>query len=118
MGLRSGDQSKKYAAQALKTINNNLIAIDFQQLTFTSDAVGLTVPEGATYAEIRLESTATTIAARYLLLGNNKLPISLTTGIPLSNLDLFDVSGSENLLNFRIIQEVSGTHKLNIQYYR
>lgn len=96
----------------------DLIALGYQQLTVTgASAQSLTVPTGATYCEIRVESATTTgIIMYYLLLGTTTLPTT-STGMPLAYLDLFDITGGDNIVNFRVIA-VSGSHKLNIQYYK
>jgi len=112
-----GNQSKSYLDQLLRQARYNVIAIGYQQLTVAGTAVALTVPDGATYAMIEVESDLTTPAIRYLELGNTTLPTA-STGIRRSNLDGMDITGRPNLENFRAIQIGAGTHKLNIQYYK
>lgn len=111
------DQSKQYINELVKLTKKNLIAIGYQQLTVAGTAVGLTVPAEANYAIVEVESSITTPAIRYLELGNKTLPTS-STGIRRSELDAIDVSGYQNLINFRAIQISAGTHVLNIQYYK
>lgn len=98
--------------------NPNLVAFGYQKLTVTGGtAQSLTVPTGALYAEIRVESATTTgILMRYLLLGATTLPTT-TDGLALSYLDLFDINNGDNVANFRVIA-VSGSHTLHIQYYK
>ena len=116
MNLQFGNQSKSYLDQLLKQNLNSFKAFSYQKLTVTGTAVSLTVPENAKYAEIRLESSITaTIAARYLITGD--IPTA-TDGMALNNLDLFDISDYQNLVNFKIIQATAGTHTLHIQYYK
>lgn len=116
MNLQFGNQSKSYLDQLLKQNLNNFKAFSYQKLTVTGTVVSLTVPENAKYAEIRLESSITaTIAARYLITGD--IPTA-TDGMALNNLDLFDISDYQNLVNFKIIQATAGTHTLHIQYYK
>lgn len=94
------------------------VAIGYQKLSITGTAQALTIPDGATYAELRLESDVTaSVPVRYLMLGNDTLPTS-TDGLALNNLDFFDINNGTNLVNFRIIQTTSGTHALHIQYYK
>jgi hypothetical protein len=96
----------------------DLIALGYQKLTVDGTAKSLTIPTGATYAELRLESDITTqVAARYLMLGIATLPTTLI-GMALNNLDFFDINNGTNLVNFRIIQATAGTHVLHIQYYK
>lgn len=115
------DNSKSYLRELLQITRSNLKAIGWQSLTVnnTAGGVSLTVPSGATYALIVVESTIVgTPAIRYLECGNSIQAVSSTVGIPRSNLDAFDISGTENLVNFRAIQVAGGTHTLSIQYYR
>jgi hypothetical protein len=53
---------------------------------------------------------------RYKLLGNTNLPTT-TQGMALTYLDLFDVNGRPNLINFRIIAN-GGSHTIHVQYYK
>lgn len=108
------DSSKQYLQDLLKITNYNPVAIGYQKLTVAGTAVGLTVPADSRYAVITVETTAT---IRYLELGASTLPTS-TDGLPKSNLDVFDVLGYSNLINFRAIQTAAGTHTLHIQYYK
>ena len=108
--------------QILKTailFNKSLKACGYEKLVIDgASAQALTVPTEASYAEIRLESDVTTqVAARYLMLGTTTLPTS-SVGMALNNLDFFDINNGTNLVNFRIIQAVAGTHVLHIQYYK
>lgn len=112
-----GNQSKSYLDQLLRQQRYNLTAIGYQQLVVGGTAVALTVPAGATYALIEVESDLTTPAIRYLELGDLTLPTA-STGIRRSNLDGVDIEGRPNLENFRAIQISAGTHKLNVVYYR
>ena len=112
-----GNQSKSYLDQLLRQARYNVTAIGYQQLTVAGTAVALTVPAGATYAMIEVESDLTTPAIRYLELGDTTLPTA-STGIRRSNLDGMDITGRPNLENFRAIQIGAGNHRLNIQYYK
>ncbi len=112
-----GNQSKSYLDQLLRHQKYNVTAIGYQQLTVGAEAVNLTIPDGATYAMIEVESDLTTPAIRYLELGDTTLPTA-STGIRRSNLDGMDITGRPNLENFRAIQVGAGTHKLNVVYYK
>ena len=116
MNLQFGNQSKSYLDQLLKQNLNSFKAFSYQKLTVNGTAASLTVPENAKYAEIRLESSVTAaIAARYLITGG--VPTS-TDGMALNNLDLFDITDYQNLVNFKVIQTGAGTHTLHITYYK
>ena len=114
-----GDQSKQYIQDLIFLSKKNLKAIGWQSLTIANNAGGyaLTVPTGAVYALIVVESNITTPAIRYLEIGPSTA-VTSSVGIPRSNLDAFDVVGAENLTNFRAIQIGVGTHTLSIQYYK
>ena len=114
------DNNKLYTEELVKLARKSLKAIGWQSLTVdaTSGGVSLTIPSGAIYAFMVVESSATGTAIRYLECGNSVQAVSTTVGIPRSNLDVFDVQGSENLINFRAIQAQAGTHTLSIQYYK
>lgn len=94
----------------------NLVAFGYQKLTVTGAvAQSLTVPTGALYAEIRVESATTTgILMRYLMTGAAP---TTTDGMGLSYLDFFDITNGDNVANFKVIA-VSGSHTLHIQYYK
>lgn len=94
----------------------NLVAFGYQKLTVTGAvAQSLTVPTGALYAEIRVESATTTgILMRYLMTGAAP---TATDGMGLSYLDFFDITNGDNVANFKVIA-VSGSHTLHIQYYK
>lgn len=112
--MNTQDKNTLYRLLSPKELN----ACGYQALTVDGTAKSLTIPEGAVYAELRLETSVTSdIAARYLMLGDNTLPTT-TVGMALNNLDFFDINNGTNLLNFRIIQVEAGTHKLHIQYYK
>ncbi len=116
MYLQFGNQSKSYLDQLLKQNLNNFKAFAYEKVSVTGAVTTLTVPATAKYAEIRLESTITTsIAIRYLITGG--IPTS-TDGMALNNLDLFDLTDYQNLINFKAIQTGAGTHTLHVQYYK
>lgn len=112
-----GNQSKSFLAELVKINKSNLLAFAYEKLTVNGTVVALTVPTGATYALITVESSLITPAIRYLELGVISPP-SATDGLVRSNLDVFDVTGTPNLVNFRATQVAAGTHTLHIQYYK
>ena len=95
---------------------NSMEAFSYQKLSVGSTAVSLTVPEGAKYADISLESSnTTTVAVRFLITGGT--PTS-TDGKPLVHTTEFDILGVQNLKKFKAIETASGTHTLHIQYWK
>lgn len=113
------DQSKIYLSELVKLAKRNLIAIGYQNLTVdnTTGGVSLSVPLDAKYALVVVESDATGTAIRYLETGP-AFPVTSNNGIPRSNLEVFDLQGYQNMVNFRCIEAQSGTHNLQIQYYK
>jgi hypothetical protein len=95
---------------------NNFEAFSYQKLTVGGTAVALTIPDGAKYADVSLESSNTsTVACRWLMTGG--IPTA-TDGKPLTHLTEFDITGIQNLSKFKAIQTAGGTHTLHIQYYK
>ena len=111
------DNSKSYLKELVRLNNYDLVAIGYQQLTVSGTAVSLTIPTNTRYARIQVESSIATPAIRFLQLGDINLPTA-STGVIRSNLDVFDIAGNQNLINFRAIQVGAGTHKLNIEYFK
>ena len=113
------DSNKLYTQELVKINKSNLVAFSYQKLTVdnTSGGVSLTVPSNAKYALIVVESTATGAAIRYLETGPI-FTVTSSNGLPKSNDSAFDIHGYQNLINFRAIQAQSGTHTLQIQYYK
>lgn len=110
------NQSTTEIVRAIR-FSPTLVAFGYQKLTVTGGtAQSLTVPTGATYAEISVESAATSgIIMRYLMIAG--AAPTTTDGMPLTYLTLFDITNGDNVANFKVIA-VSGSHTLHIQYYK
>lgn len=118
MPLHFGNQSKSYLEKLVMQGLNSPKAIGYEQITVGNTPVALVVPADATYCDISLESSnTTTVAVRYLLLGD-KTPPTATNGKPLIHLTEFDLMDYQNMINFRAIETAAGTHTLHVQYYR
>lgn len=110
-----GNQSKSYLSELVRLNKYNLLACGYQKLTVAGTAVALTVPAGAKYADITLESTVTaSVPVRYLI---SQAPTA-TDGKALNHLTVFDVTGRPNLEQIKFIQTGAGTHVLHIEYYK
>lgn len=112
------DQAKEYLRKLVDLHNKKLVAIGYQKLSVTGTVATLTIPSEASYAEFKLESADSGIAARYLICGGSTGTPAVADGISLSTLDVFDVNGRENLRNFKIIRVQSGTTTLHVQYFK
>ncbi len=114
--LEFGNQSKSYLSLLVRNALNGFKAFSYQALTVDATVKQLTIPDGAVYALMTLESDASGIAARYL--ETLQTPVSTTAGMALSNLDRFDVTDAQNLSQFQITRAQAGTHTLHVQYYK
>ena len=102
----------------IKESNINLYhAFGYERITVDNTVQTLTIPDGAKYALMSLESSIATTAARYLEYGG-QVVTATTIGMPLSNGSVFDVTDAQNLAGFQITREAAGTHYLNVQYYK
>ena len=115
--MNTSDQNKSYSSKLLELSKYNLTCCGYQQITVDDTAAHLTIPTNAKYAICIVESDATGVAVRFLELNDKTLPTD-TTGMPRADADSFDISGAENLKNFRVIQAQSGAHLLNVSYYK
>jgi hypothetical protein len=108
--VNSLDKLRQYA------INNAKAIPGAQRLQVTGAYEALTVPAGANYAICILESDETGVAARCL--SNGEAPVATSLGLPLYDRSTFDISDYQNLVNFKIIEEVAASATyLNIEYY-
>jgi hypothetical protein len=112
------DQSKSYLQELINLNKKVLVACAYQKLTVDGTVKSLTVPNGVKYAELKLESLDTGIASRHLLLGSSGTQPTTTDGIGLNSLDVIDIVGYQNLINFRITRVQSGITILHVQYYK
>jgi len=114
-GLYS-DISKEFLRILVQNAKNSFKAFAYEKLSIGAVASSLTVPSGTKYAEIRLESSVTSsVPVRYLLTG---VAPTTTDGMALNNLDLFDITDYQNIINFKAIQTTAGTHTLHVTYYK
>lgn len=105
----------------LAYLQKERIAIGKQVLSFDdSPAVALTIPTGATYAEVSLVADATVAStsnvARFWTDGSTP---TATEGLSRNHLAAWDIIGGDNLANFKIIGVEAGkTHVLNVLYFK
>lgn len=106
---------KDFLEALVRQSNKYYDAIGYEKITVDGSIKSLTPTTGAKYAEIRVESSIATPAARYRIDG---VAPSTTDGMALVNLDVFDVTGPENLRRFKVTQTGAGTHVIHITYYK
>lgn len=115
--MNFGNQTKSYSELQLKAALNGFKAFSYQQLTLTGSVQNLTIPNGAKYALVIVESDETTaIVGRYL--ETKQTVVAAGTGMPIKDGTAFDITDFANLNGFQVIQEGAYTTKLNIQYYK
>ena len=107
------DNIKSILKRLNKFTSNSPKAIAYEKITLTPGTVKtLTVPANANYAKLRITSALTTVCAYYL--EHNQDPsVASVIGIPLMHLDIFDVTDTQNLSNFKI----DGDGILHVQYF-
>ena len=111
------DQSKNYLRELVRVALNSPKCIGYEKITVDGTVKTLTVPSGATYALITLESADTTgVAARCLQ--TKSTTVTSAIGMPLYNGTVRDILDYQNLVNFQIIRGQSGATSLNVEYYR
>ncbi len=117
--MNRSDQNKNYTSELVKLSKKNLIAVAYENVEVDSTTGGIILnpPIDVNYALLVLESDVDGTAIRYLETGP-KFPVTTVNGIPRSNLDVFDIQGYQNIINFRAIQAQAGTHNLQVQYYK
>lgn len=114
--MEFGNQSKSYLSRLLRGNLNSFKAIGYEAITVDGTVKALTIPSGAKYALMRIESDKTGVVARYL--ETTASTVSSTVGLGLVALDPLDITDAQNLNGFRITQAQAGTHTLYVQYYK
>ena len=111
--------------------NNNLLyailtggdCLAYQELLVDSiTPKGLTFPAGTVYALIIVEANSGTAdktkVIRFKEADNVSNPPTAVRGIPLGDLSVYEVKGTSNLTNFKVIGiEAGKVHSLKIQYF-
>jgi len=116
MKLQFGNQSKSYLALLARYANNSFKAFSYERITVDGTVKNLTIPDGAKYALMVLESDVTGVAARYL--ETLQTTVTADFGLPIENGSGLDVTDTQNLSQFQITQAQAGTHYLHVQYYK
>lgn len=112
---------EQHIKSLLGVLQKERIPLSKEVLSFDdAPAVTLTVPTGATYAEVSLIASASVASqsdvARFWLDGSTP---TATQGLSRNNYAAWDIAGGDALTNFKIIGvEVGKTHVLNVQYFK
>ncbi len=107
---------ENFLRQIKQSALNSFKACGYEAITVNNTIKRLTVPTDAKYALMKLVSTATGNAANYLETGS--VAVTTSVGMPISDGTVFDVTDTQNLASFQIIQSQAGTHTLHVQYYK
>lgn len=110
----------------LSKIFNGRTCIGSQTITMntnTTTIATLTVPSGATSAEITVDvsaaSTNTSQAVRYSLSSIDPTAAIATAGVPLGDFDTIEILGYSNLQAFKAVAvDAVATKYLKVQYFR
>lgn len=117
MAQEFGNQSKSYLSSILRNSLNSFKAFSYESITVDGTVKSLTIPSGAKYALITVESSVTSgVVARYL--ETKQSTVTTTLGLALRDGSVFDITDAENLAGFQITQAQAGTHVIKVQYYR
>lgn len=112
-----GNQSKSYLSGILRSALNSFKAFSYESITIDGTVKTLTVPDGAKYALITVESSVTSgVIARYL--ETKQSTVTTTLGLALRDGSVVDVTDAQNLAGFQVTQATAGTHVIKVQYYK
>jgi len=116
---------EKFLSQLVTLISNSTqgkICVGSQTIQVTSTVKKLTVPEGATAADMTLEcaagSTDPNVAARYSLDSNAPSATISASGMPIGDYDTIEIDHGSNLQAFKIISADGVTKYLKVIYYK
>lgn len=111
-----GNQSKSYLFNLLKNALNSFKSIGYERITVDGTVKNLTIPAESKYALLVLESNGTGFVARCLQ--NLGTTVTTTTGMPISNGSVIDITDMQNLVGFQITEISSNTTYLHVEYYK
>lgn len=117
MAFEFGNQSKSYLSKALSNSLNDFKAFAYEAIDIDSTVKRLTVPDGARYAQLTIESDNTTaVVARFLR--NTSIVVSTTVGLGLYNGTILDITDYANLNGFQITEGAIATTTLRVEYFK
>ncbi len=117
MSQEFGNQSKSYLSRLQRSALNSFKAFSYESITVDGTVKTLTIPSGAKYALVTVESSVTSgIVARYL--ETKASTVTTTLGLALRDGSVIDITDAQNLVGFQITQAQAGTHVIKVQYYK
>lgn len=118
MSLTNPQNFTQNVQRLLQIASTGHRAIGHQILTLsTGAAFGLTVPDEARYALIRIEEVGGANTAKIARFWEDGGIPSSTEGIAVGDMTTWDIVSYSNLIDFRIAKVTAGNHILFIQYY-
>ena len=108
--------SEETLKKILSFSQSDYTAISYEAITIGSSVSVLTIPDGARYAKMILESNATGNAIRWL--ETNQTTVTASVGMPLDAGGSLDVAGYANLAGFQVIKDQAGTTVLHVAYFK
>ena len=117
MSLSQGDQSKSYLSQLVKSALNSPVPFGYEKITVDGTVKNLTIPTGATYATVTIESSVTTgVVIRALQ--SKVTTVSTTVGQGWRDGGVFDITNAQGLTGFQVTQAQAGTHNIYVEYFK
>lgn len=118
----TGEQFLKQLVQLVSVANQGKLCVGSETISITSTVKSLTVPIGATSADMTLEcsagSTDPNAGARYSLSSTAPSATMSAGGMPIGDYDTIEISHESNLKAFKIISVDGITKYLKVIYYK
>lgn len=116
MAQEYGNQSKSFLSILQRLGLNSFKSFGYESIAVDSSIKRLTIPTGAKYAVLVLESDGTGFVARCLQ--NTNTSIDSATGMPIANGFVGDITDAQNLVGFCITEITSNSTVLNVEYFK
>ncbi len=111
-----GNQSKSFLSELVRLGSNSFKSFGYESIIVDSTVKALTIPSGAKYAILSLESDGSGVVAR--VLQNLNFTVSSTVGLGIRDGFVGDITDAENLRGFRITETASNTTVLKVEYFK
>lgn len=120
--MLNGERLLSQLVNLMTNATQGKICVGSETISLSSSVSKLTVPSGATTADMTLEcaagSTNVSAAARYSLDANAPSATISSTGMPIGDYDTIEISNPNNLQAFKIISADGVTKYLKVIYYK
>ena len=120
--MLNGENILRQLLNVISASSAGKMCIGSETIQVTSSVKHLTVPEGATSADMTLEcsggSTDPNVAMRYTLDGKTPSAAISGIGMPIGDYDTIEISNGSNLTGMRFISADGVTKYLKVIYYK